>query len=134
MEPQTPISAMLTQPVICASRIEMAPAAAMSPAVASPSRHKSSVPPISTTGRAPATNISEKRNQVETRPKSSARSRKPAMAPKATFSSCSAWAKSFTVLMLVMVSTTCPVTSARAEARLAERLRMRGRKKRISAT
>ena len=34
IDPQIPISAMLTQPVICASRIAIAPAAAMSPGVA----------------------------------------------------------------------------------------------------
>ena len=56
-----------------------------------------------------------------------------AIAPSAARSSWSAWAKSFTVLMLVIVSTTCPETIARAAARPAARLRMRGRNHRINA-
>jgi hypothetical protein len=45
------------------------------------------------------------------------------IAPSAARSSWSAWAKSLTVLMLVIVSTICPVTIVRAPARAGPRLR-----------
>ena len=55
------------------------------------------------------------------------------MAPSAARSSWSACAKSLTVLMLVMVSTTWPETIAREPARAADRTRTRGMNQRISA-
>ena len=128
-----PISAMLTQPVICASRMAMAPEAATSPGVAAPRCHIATAPPTSTTGRMPETTVSDSRNQVFRRPKSMARSRKVSIAPRAAWSSYSALANSLTVLMLVIVSTTWPVIMARALARPLDCARTRGRKKRISA-
>ena len=83
IDPQIPISAMLTQPVICASRIAIAPAAAMSPGVACPRCHSSIAPPTSTTGKRPETTVSDSRNQVFSLPKSTARSRNVSIAPKA---------------------------------------------------
>ena len=61
-------------------------------------------------------------------PYSSDRSRNTSIAFSATRSSKAAWAKSFTVLILVMVSTTCPVTMARLLARAAELARTIGMK------
>ena len=123
---------MLTQPVIWLRRMAMAPAAATSPGVAWPCRHSMIDPPTRITGNTPAITISDIRKVLLTTPKSSARSRNPAMAPKAARSSCSAWANSLTVLMLVMVSTTWPVIIARADARAPDFARMRGRKNLIS--
>ena len=54
------------------------------------------------------------------------------MESSAARSSCSAWEKSLTVLMFVTVSTTWPVTAARAFARSLARTRMRGRNHAIS--
>ena len=111
----------------------MAPAAAMLPAVAAPEAHNSSAPPTSSTGSAPPTSISVRRKPAAREPNSVLRSRKPRMAPSATLSSCEARANSFTVLMLVMVSTTCPETAARALARAAERSLTLGMNQRITA-
>ncbi len=121
-----PISVKLTQPDIWLRRIAMAPAVAISPGVACPARQSSSAPPMSRTGSTPASAISVKRKPVEMRPKPMARSRRVDIASSAARSSCSPCPKSLTVLMLVIVSTTCPVTIARAAARVLERARMRG--------
>ena len=128
------MSVKLTQPVICASRSDTAPVAAISPAVTNPSDQYHSAPPTSSTGRTPAIAISQNRKDTLTRPKSRLVSRNLRIAPKAARSSWSAWANSFTVLILVIVSTTCPVTIARAPARAFENLRTRGMKWRIKKT
>ena len=65
-----PIAVMLTQPDICAMRVAIRPAVAMSPAVAAPRLQRKSAPPISITGSAPASVISQKRNAAEVAPKS----------------------------------------------------------------
>ena len=67
---KTPIAVIDTQPDICASRVAISPAVAMSPAVAAPRVHRTSVPPISTTGSTPASAISQKRKAAEVVPKS----------------------------------------------------------------
>ena len=59
-------------------------------------------------------------------------SRKTSIDSRATRSSYLAWANSFTVFMLVTVSTMLPVTIARAEARAAEAPRMRFKKLRMN--
>ena len=89
---------------------------------------------MSRIGRTPASVISERRNHVEMTPNSRDFSRNTSIDLRATLSSNAAWAKSFTVLMLVMVSTTCPDTIARDAARAAEFTRTRGMKKRMSRT
>ncbi len=62
------ISVKLTHPVICAILIEIAPAAVMSPAVASPRDQSHRVPPISRTGRMPASVIRVKRKPADRMP------------------------------------------------------------------
>ena len=105
----------------------------MSPALARPLDQSQRVPPVRITGSAPAMAISVARNIAAARPKETAASRRPRIAPRAARSSWSAWANSFTVLMLVIVSTTCPVTIARAAALFLDLIRMRGRNQRIAA-
>ena len=51
----------MTQPDICAMRVAISPAVAMSPALAAPRVQSSSAPPISSTGSVPASAISQKR-------------------------------------------------------------------------
>ena len=64
-----PITDIETQPDICAMRVEISPAAAMSPALAAPCDQNHSAPPISPTGSNPASAISQKRNVAVTAPK-----------------------------------------------------------------
>jgi hypothetical protein len=65
---------MLTQPDICAIRIEIAPAAAMSPGLARPAS-RATRPAHEDHRQHPAIAMSASRNQDDTTPKSSARSR-----------------------------------------------------------
>ncbi len=60
---------MLTQPDICAIRVAISPAVAMSPADAAPRVQRNSAPPISSTGSVPASVISQKRKVALVAPK-----------------------------------------------------------------
>ena len=64
---RSPIAVIDTQPDICARRVASSPAVAMSPAVAAPRVQSQSAPPISTTGSAPASVISQKRKAARGR-------------------------------------------------------------------
>ena len=104
-----------------------APEAAISPIEAFSFVQRNTVPPIKATGRIPAIVIKQRRKSAEVIPKETAFLLKTSIDFSATWSSCSACAKSFTVFMFVMVSTTCPETFARAPARAADCLRTFGR-------
>ena len=104
-----------------------APEAVISPIEAFPFDQRKTVPPIRATGRIPAIVIKQRRKTAEVTPKEIAFLLKISIDLSATWSSCSACEKSFTVFMFVMVSTTCPETFARAPARSADCLRTFGR-------
>ena len=86
---KTPIAVIDTQPDICASRVAIRPAVAMSPAVAAPRVQSSSVPPISTTGRhagerhQPEAEGGRGRRRSRSSPRGSRRARRARRGPRA---------------------------------------------------
>ena len=108
-------------------RVASSPAVAMSPAVAAPRVQSQSAPPIRSTGRAPASAISQKRKSGAGRAEVDGGAAVAVERVERRLVLVQLpWLKSLTVAMLVMVSTTWPVTTARAAARALERARMRG--------
>ena len=111
------IAVMLTQPDICAMRVAIRPAVAMSPAEAASRVQRKRAPPIRSTGSVPASVISQKRNIALAAPKSDGGAAVARERLERRLVLVHAVAEELDGGDVGQASTTWPVTTARAAAR-----------------
>ena len=122
-----PMAVKLIQPDICASRVEISPASAITPGLASPCCQSQRAQAINATGRAPDRKASHVRKIHVIRPNACAVSRYRATELSAASCSRPAWANNLTVEIWLRLSTSWPETAERASARTRLRRLIRGR-------